>query len=54
MSFQMFARPGRPTFLDLPWHLPLAEWDSDELVDVVRGIGRHVVRFVSRTARSTR
>ena len=48
MSFQMLARPGHPTFLDLPWEVPLEEWDSDELVDVVRGIGRHVVRFVSR------
>jgi hypothetical protein len=48
MSFQMLARPGHPTFLDLPWQIPLEEWDSEELVDVVRGISRHVVRFVSR------
>ncbi len=48
MSFQMLARPGHPTFLDLPWQTPLEEWDSEELVDVVRGISRHVVRFVSR------
>ncbi|HEV3407441.1 MAG TPA: DUF4032 domain-containing protein [Gaiellaceae bacterium] len=48
MSFQMLARPGHPTFLDLPWEIPLEEWDSEELVDVVRGISRHVVRFVSR------
>jgi Domain of unknown function (DUF4032)/Lipopolysaccharide kinase (Kdo/WaaP) family len=44
----MLARPGYPTFLDLPWQIPLEEWDSEELVDVVRGISRHVVRFVSR------
>ncbi len=48
MSFQMLARPGHPTFLDLPWQVPLEEWRSEELVDVVRGIGRHVVRFVGR------
>jgi hypothetical protein len=44
--FQMVARTGHPTFLDLPWELPLEEWQSDRLVEVVRGIGRHVVRFV--------
>jgi hypothetical protein len=35
-----------PDFLDLPWEQPLEEWDSRRLVEVVRGIGRHVVRFV--------
>ena len=35
-----------PDFLDLPWELPLEEWDSDRIVDVARGISRHVVRFV--------
>jgi hypothetical protein len=42
----MAARPGHPDFLDLPWHLPLAEWRSERLVEVPRGIARHVVRFV--------
>ena len=46
MRFQMAARPGHPDFLDLPWHLPLAEWRSERLVEVARGIARHVVRFV--------
>jgi hypothetical protein len=46
MRFQMAARPGHPDFLDLPWHLPLAEWQSERLVEVPRGIARHVVRFV--------
>jgi hypothetical protein len=45
-SFQLFARPGHPTFLDLPWDQPLEEWQSDRIVQVVRGISRHVVRFV--------
>ena len=27
--------------------MPLAEWQSDRLVEVTRGIHRHVVRFVS-------
>jgi hypothetical protein len=43
---QLKARTGHPDFLDLPWERPLEEWDSERLVRVVRGIGRHVVRFV--------
>ena len=43
---QLIARTGHPDFLDLPWDEPLAEWTSDRLVEVVRGIHRHVVRFV--------
>src|SRR5436309_2753055 len=46
MSFQLVAKAGQPDFLDLPWHTPLEDWESDRLVEVVRGIGRHVVRFV--------
>ncbi|MFL5841727.1 MAG: DUF4032 domain-containing protein [Thermoleophilaceae bacterium] len=45
-AFQLFARPGHPTFLDLPWDKPLEEWHHERLVQVVRGISRHVVRFV--------
>jgi Domain of unknown function (DUF4032)/Lipopolysaccharide kinase (Kdo/WaaP) family len=49
-TFELVARPGNPDFLDLPWHLPLRSWlGSDQahrLVDVARGISRHVVRFV--------
>src|SRR4051795_3712191 len=50
-SFQLFARPGHPTFLDLPWDQPLEEWQSDRIVQVVRGISRHVVRFVDYDGR---
>src|SRR5918911_4917622 len=46
MNFQLVARTGQPDFLDLPWDTPLEEWESERLVEVVRGIGRHVVRFV--------
>jgi tRNA A-37 threonylcarbamoyl transferase component Bud32 len=49
--FQIFARTGHPTFLDLPWNQPLAEWHSERLVQVVRGISRHVVRFVDYDGR---
>jgi len=30
----------------LPWRLPLEEWPPEHFVEVDRGIGRHVVRFV--------
>ena len=43
---QLIARTGHPDFLDLPWDEPLADWESERLVEVVRGIHRHVVRFV--------
>jgi hypothetical protein len=45
--FRLLARTGHPTFLDLPWHQPLEEWQSERIVELVRGISRHVVRFVN-------
>ncbi|HZQ81603.1 MAG TPA: DUF4032 domain-containing protein [Gaiellaceae bacterium] len=44
--FQLVARTGHPSFLDLPWDTPLEEWDSARIVNLIRGISRHVVRFV--------
>jgi methylglyoxal synthase len=46
MELQLIARTGHPDFLDLPWREPLDRWKSDRLVEVERGIGRHVVKFV--------
>jgi tRNA A-37 threonylcarbamoyl transferase component Bud32 len=46
MRFQMLPRGSWPDFLDLPWSEPLAAWKSPRLVEVARGISRHVVRFV--------
>ena len=43
----MVARTPHPDFLDLPWHVPLEEWESERIVEVARGIHRHVVRFVN-------
>lgn len=31
--------------LDLPWQLPLAEWPSDHIALLPKGISRHLVRF---------
>jgi hypothetical protein len=47
MRIQMTARTGHPDFLDLPWELPLEEWETERLVEIVSGIHRHVVRFVA-------
>src|SRR5439155_25870508 len=46
VNLQMVARTGHPTFLDLPWDRPLEEWDDPRIVEISRGISRHVVRFV--------
>jgi hypothetical protein len=42
------VREGHPDFIDLPWHLPLAEWAnaSERLVEMERGLSRHQVVFV--------
>ena len=40
------ARSEQSALLALPWTRPLEEWPADLLVEVERGIGRHVVRFV--------
>lgn len=45
MRFQLTARTGHPDFLDLPWDAPLKSWDHERLVEVPRGLHRHVVRF---------
>lgn len=46
MRIQLVPQSDQPDFLDLPWRTPLEEWESDRLVEVARGIGTHVVRFV--------
>ena len=45
-SFELVARTGHPSFLDLPWDVPLEEWTTPRIVNLIRGISRHVVRFV--------
>jgi tRNA A-37 threonylcarbamoyl transferase component Bud32 len=44
--FRLVARADQPAFLELPWDLPLEEWPPERVVEVLRGISRHVVRFV--------
>jgi hypothetical protein len=45
-NFQLVARTGHPSFLDLPWDEPLEDWQTERFVKLIRGISRHVVRFV--------
>ena len=45
MRFQ-FVPGEAPDLLDLPWSIPLEEWDDERLVQLARGTSRHVVRFV--------
>ena len=42
----LVGHTGAHALLDLPWEQPLAEWEDERLVQVLRGISRHVVRFV--------
>lgn len=46
MALRLFARTGHPDFLDLPWDVPLAEWEHPRLEEIPAGLHRHVVRFV--------
>ncbi len=45
-AVELVARPGHDGLLDLPWTQPLLAWDDDRIVDIVRGVSRHTVRFV--------
>ncbi|MFC7719656.1 lipopolysaccharide kinase InaA family protein [Nonomuraea recticatena] len=45
MPLQITGALGDPDLICLPWELPLEEWPARHLVDLPRGISRHVVRF---------
>ena len=45
-QFRLLVRAEQAAFLVLPWGLPLEDWPEEHFVEVERGIGRHVVRFV--------
>ncbi|MFI2365647.1 DUF4032 domain-containing protein [Promicromonospora sp. NPDC019610] len=50
-NLQITAVAPDPTLLDLPWHVPLAEWPDEVLAALPQGISRHVVRFVNHGGR---
>ncbi len=45
-EFVVVTKGGHPDFLDLPWGIPLEQWDHERMVKMAHGISRHVVRFV--------
>ncbi|GGO65486.1 DUF4032 domain-containing protein [Nonomuraea cavernae] len=45
MPLQITGTLGDPDLIGLPWDVPLAQWPERHLVDLPRGISRHVVRF---------
>ncbi len=40
------TKQDHPDFLDLPWEVPLVDWDHPRIVKMAHGISRHIVRFV--------
>jgi len=47
VRLQFIPRKEPPDLLDLPWSVPLEDWDHPRLVRMAKGRSRHVVRFVS-------
>ncbi|MEE1296694.1 MAG: DUF4032 domain-containing protein [Bifidobacterium sp.] len=45
-SLKITAASADPKMFMLPWEKPLATWPDDLLVNLPRGISRHIVRFV--------
>ena len=46
MALRIVATRPNPALVTLPWSTPLEEWGDDVLVQLPRGISRHVVRIV--------
>jgi hypothetical protein len=41
------VRPNHPDFLDLPWDLPVDDWETERLVSMPAGVHRHPVVFTA-------
>ncbi|QKJ18822.1 DUF4032 domain-containing protein [Microbacterium hominis] len=50
-ALSITARSVDPALLTLPWATPLAEWPSDRIVYLPKGISRHLVRFANLSGR---
>ena len=46
-SLNITAATVDPALLDLPWATPLAEWPSENIATLPKGISRHLVRFAN-------
>lgn len=51
VRLQFVPRREPPDLLRLPWGTPLEEWYCPCLVRMIKGISRHVVRFVQEDER---
>ncbi len=52
MPLRIVANRPDPAIVTLPWNIPLAEWGSDLVVPLPRGLSRHVVRIVRLKGRT--
>lgn len=46
MALRIMATTPSAVLVSLPWDKPLEEWDGSFMVNLPRGLSRHVVRFV--------
>jgi hypothetical protein len=46
MPLRIVATRPNPALVTLPWNTPLEEWDDEFVVQLPRGLSRHVVRIV--------
>ncbi|RLP77418.1 DUF4032 domain-containing protein [Mycetocola tolaasinivorans] len=46
-SLNITSATADPALLDLPWELPLADWPSESIASLPKGISRHLVRFAN-------
>ena len=44
-SLDITAATVDPALLDLPWHLPLEDWPTENIAALPKGLSRHTVRF---------
>ena len=45
--YTLTLRPGHPGLVDLEWESPIVEWTDPRMVELPKGISRHVVRFIA-------
>ena len=46
MTRRILTTKPNPELLVLPWDTPLEEWGEEHVIQLPRGLSRHVVRFV--------
>ena len=46
MPLRILATKPNPELMQLPWETPLEEWGEKHVIQLPRGLSRHVVRFV--------